>query len=126
VEAVNQLADSDGVVQHGTSRFGRWLRQRRTRFALWIAAVEAIIVAVFHDVSRWTVIALAIVAVAIYAAAGRSSRSDSLRQLSWIFAASQLLAVIAAILAFIVFWTAIIAVAIFAVIALWFVFTDRR
>jgi cytochrome b561 len=123
---VNQLADSDGVVPHGTSRFGRWLRVRRTRFALWIAAVEAIIVAVFHDVSRWTVIALAIAAVAIYAAAGRSTRSDSLRQLSWIFAASQLLAVIAAILAFIVFWTAIIAVAIFAVIALWFVFTDRR
>jgi cytochrome b561 len=123
---MSDLAGSNGVIEHETSRFGRWLRARRNRYALSIAAVEAIVVAVFHDVSRWTVIALAIVAVAIYVAAGRASRSDAMRQLSWIFAVSQLLAVIAAILAFIVFWTAIILVAIFAVIALWFVFTDRR
>ena len=115
-----------GVIEHGTSRTGRWLRARRTRFALWIAIVEAIIVVLFHDVSRWTVIGLAIVAVAVWVAAGREARSDTARQLSWIFAASQLLAVIAAILAFIVFWTAIIAVAVFAVVALYFVFTDRR
>jgi len=117
---------SDAVVEHGSSRPGRWLRERRVRIGLWIAAIEAIIVAVFHDVSRWTVIGLAIVAVAIYVMAGRESRSDTFRQVSWIFAFSQLLAVIAAILAFIVFWTAIIAVCVFAVVALWFVFTDRR
>jgi hypothetical protein len=120
------FADSHGAIEHETTRAGRWLRTRRTRFALWIAAVEAIIVAVFHDVSRWTVIAVAIVAVAIYFAAGRSSRSDALRQASWIFAASQLIAVIAVILAFILFWTAIIAAVVFAVVALFFVFTDRR
>jgi hypothetical protein len=117
---------SDAVVEHGYSRPARWLRERRVRIALWIAAIEAIIVAVFHDVSRWTVIGLAILAVALYVFAGRESRSLTFRQVTWIFAASQLLAVIAAILAFIVFWTAIIAVCVFAVIALWFVFTDRR
>ncbi len=120
------VAGETGTIEHGTSRAGRWLRTRRTRIALWIAAIEAILVAVFHSTSRWTVIGLAIVAVALYVAAGRESRSDTARQLSWIFAVSQLLAVIAAILAFIVFWTAIIAVAVFAVIALFFVFTDRR
>jgi cytochrome b561 len=123
---VGQILDEGNVIDHGSSRTGRWLRARRVRFALWIAAVEAIIVAVAHDVSRWTVIALAIVAVALYVAAGRESRSDTFRQLSWIFAASQLLAVLAAILAFIVFWTAIIAVVVFAAVALFFVFTDRR
>jgi hypothetical protein len=123
---MSQLLGESRVIDHETSRTGRWLRTRRTRFALWIAAIEAIVVAVFHDVSRWTVIGLAILAVAIYVAAGRASRSDTFRQTSWIFAASQLLAVIAAILAFIVFWTAIIAVAVFAVVALFFVFTDRR
>jgi cytochrome b561 len=118
--------DSIHTVDRSTSRPGRWLRERRTRLALWIAAIESIIVAVFHDVSRLTVIALAILAVVLYWFAGRDSRSDGFRQTTWIFAVSQLLAVIAAILAFIVFWTAIIAVVVFAVIALFFVFTDRR
>jgi cytochrome b561 len=114
------------VIEHGTSRGGRWLRDRRTRLALWIAAIEAIIVAVFHDVSRITVIVLAVLAVVIYWYAGRRSRSDTFHEASWIFAVSQLLAVIAAILAFIVFWTAIVFVCIFALVALFFVFTDRR
>ena len=118
--------DSTHAIESGSSRSGRWLRERRTRIALSIAAVEAIVVAVFHDVSRWTVIGLAILSVALYWFSGRESRSYTYRQITWVFAVSQLLAVIAAILAFIVFWTAIIAVAIFAVIALFFVFTDRR
>jgi hypothetical protein len=123
---MSQLADEGRLIEHGTSRTGRWLRARRMGFALWIAVIEAIIVLVFHDVSKWTVIGLAIVAVAIYAVAGRESRSDTFRQISWIFAASQLLAVIAAILAFILLWTVIIAVVIFAFVALFFVFSDRR
>ena len=123
---MGSLAGDTSTIDHGTSRPGRWLRVRRTRIALWIAVIEAVLVAIFHSTSRWTVIGLAIVAVAVYVAAGRESRSDTFRQISWIFAVSQLLAVVAAILAFIVFWTAIIAVAIFAVVALFFVFSDRR
>jgi hypothetical protein len=114
------------AIERGESRPGRWLRERRTRIALWIAAAEAIVVAVFHDVSRFTVIAIAAVAVVVYWYAGRRTRSDTFHQTSWIFAISQLLAVVAAILAFIVFWTAIVFVVIFALVALFFVFTDRR
>ena len=115
--------DSSHALERGP---GGWLRLRRVRIALWIAAAEAIVVAVFHDVSRITVIVLAALAVALYWYAGRRTRSDTFHQASWIFAASQLLAVIAAILAFIVFWTAIVFVCIFALVALFFVFTDRR
>ena len=118
--------DSSHAIEHGTSRSGRWLRSRRTRIALWIAAAEAIVVAVFHDVSRFTVIALAIAAVILYWYGGRRTRSDTFHQASWIFAVSQLLAVVAAILAFVVFWTAIVFVCLFALVALFFVFTDRR
>jgi hypothetical protein len=118
--------DSSHAIEQGSSRPGRWLRARRTRISLWIAAAEAIVVAVFHDVSRITVIVLAAVAVALYWYGGRRTRSDTFHQTSWIFAVSQLLAVVAAILAFIVFWTAIVFVCIFALIALFFVFTDRR
>jgi hypothetical protein len=108
------------------SRAGRWLRERRTRIALWIAAIEAILVAIFHDVSRISVFVLAIVAVLTYFYAGRRTRSDTFHQTSWIFAISQLLAALAAIFAFIVFWSAIVLMAIFAVVALFYVFTDRR
>jgi cytochrome b561 len=108
------------------SKTGRWLRERRTKIALSIAALEAILVAIFHDVSRITVFALAAVAVLTYFYGGRRTRSDTFRQSSWIFAVSQLLAALAAIFAFIVFWSAIILVAIFAIGALFYVFTDRR
>jgi cytochrome b561 len=119
------LSDSHSVIAT-PSRTGRWLHERRTRIALWVAAIEAILVAVFHDVSRFTVIALAVVAVLTYFYAGRRTRSDTFHQTSWIFAISQLFAALAAIFAFIVFWSAIILVAIFAVVALFYVFTDRR
>jgi hypothetical protein len=121
------LSDSSPqLIEHRTSRIGSWLRARRNRLALSIALVEAIVVVIFHDISRFTVIAVSVVAFALYWFAGRTSRSDAFRQISWIFAASQLLAVIAAVLAFIVFWAAILAAVIFAVIALFFVVTDRR
>jgi hypothetical protein len=122
---VEDLAGKHPTIEHGTSRPGRWLHARRTRIALTIAAVEGIIVAVFHDVSRWTVLGLAVLALVVWIFAGRNLRSDLGRQTLWIFAASQLLAVIAAILAWILFWTAIIAVVVFGLVALFFVFADR-
>ena len=117
---------SGHALEHDGSRSGRWLRERRTRFVLWIAVIEAIAVALFHDVSRWTVIALAIVAWLVWLYAGRRSSSDTVRQATWIFAASQLLAIVAVVLAFIVVWTAILAAVAFAFIALFMVFNDRR
>ena len=118
--------DSSHAIERGSSRSGRWLRDRRTRISLWIAAIEAILVAVFHSVSWIPVAILAISAVAVYWYSGRNTRSDTFHQASWIFAVSQLLAVVAAILAFVVFWTAIVFVCLFALVALFFVFTDRR
>jgi len=29
-----------GVIEHGTSKSGRWLRARRVRLVLWVAVVE--------------------------------------------------------------------------------------
>jgi hypothetical protein len=44
----------------------------------------------------------------------------------WIFAASQLLAVLAVILAWIVKWAVILAIIVFAVLGLVYLFVDRR
>ena len=102
-----------------------WLHERRTRLALWIAAAESLVVLFSHDLTRWTVIALALVAVLSYLG-GRESRSQIVRTILWIFAASQLLAVIGVILAWIVKWAVIMAVVIFAVLGLVYLFVDRR
>jgi hypothetical protein len=119
------LSDSPHAVEHGSSRPGRWLEARRIRLAAWIAAGEAIVVLFSHDVTKWTVVALAVVSVLAWLG-GRESRSQVVRQVLWIFAASQLLAVIAVILAWIVKWALILAVVAFAVLGLVYLFLDRR
>ena len=103
-----------------------WLRSRRNRFAFWIAAAEAIVVAVFHGASDFAVMAIGAVAVAAYWFWGRNSRSDTVRQLTWIFAASQALAFVAALLAVIIGTLVLIVAGIFAAVALFILFTDRR
>ncbi len=95
------------------------------RASLWVAALEALVVLFSHDVTKWTVIALAAVSVLVWFG-GRESRSDVVRHVLWIFAASQLLAVIAVILAWIVKWAVILAVVAFAVLGLVYLFLDRR
>jgi hypothetical protein len=119
------LSDSPHAVEHGSSGPGRWLEARRIRLAAWIAAGEAIVVLFSHDVTKWTVVALAVVSVLAWLG-GRESRSQVVRQVLWIFAASQLLAVIAVILAWIVKWALILAVVAFAVLGLVYLFLDRR
>jgi hypothetical protein len=114
------------TIEHGSSRTGRWLRARRLRIALWTAVGEAILVALLHDVSRWTVIGIAVLAVSFYVFVGRDARSDTVRQASWIAAASQTLAVLAVVFAFILFWGALLLAAILAAIALLVLFSDRK
>jgi fatty acid desaturase len=119
------LSDSPHAVQPRPSRAGSWLETRRIRLAAWIAAAEALVVLFSHDVTKWTVVAFAVIAVLAWLG-GRESSSHLVRQVLWIFAASQLLAVIAVILGWIVKWAVIMAVVIFAVVGLVYLFLDRR
>lgn len=104
---------------------GGWLRARRNRLALWIAAAEGIIVAVSHDLTKWVVVALAALAVLAWAF-GRANGSNLIRQVLWIFAASQLLAVLLVLIAVAVKWAVILGLVVFAVLGLAFLFFDRR
>jgi len=114
------------MIEAGSTRSGRWLRERRLRLALWVAVAEGILVAVSHDLTRWTVLVIAVVVLAFYMVAGRQMRWDVARQLSWIAAASQALAILVIVLAFIVGLVAIVLVGIFAVVALAYLFSDYR
>src|ERR671919_2193089 len=113
------------VVEHESSRGGRWLRRHRTRLALWIAVLEAILVVV-GAVPRWPAFFVALALIAFYVVVGRSLRSDTLRQASWIAAASQLLIAALPLLIAVLTLAAIIVVRLLAVVAIDFVFLGRR
>jgi hypothetical protein len=104
---------------------GRWLQHRRIRLAAWIAAAEGIVVLFSHDITKWTVIVLAVVGSVAWLG-GRESRSRTVRQVLWIFAASQLLAVILVILAWILKLAIILAVVVLAIGGLAYLFIERR
>ncbi len=112
------------IVDHKTTRLGRWLAPRRLQFALWIAVVEGIVVA-FSEVTKWTVIAIAIPFVLLYLLVGRTAESDSVRQLSWIAGASQVFAALIAILFIVLEVLFIILIVVLAVVAAVFLYADR-
>jgi hypothetical protein len=114
-------------VQHRTVEpgLGGRLRFHRVRIALWIAALEGIVVFFSHDLTKWTVMFLAIIAGLLYWL-GRNAKSNIVRQLVWIFAASQVLAFVLAMLGWIVKWAVIAGLILFAVLALGYLFVDRR
>ena len=114
-----------GTIEHGSSRGGRWLRERRLRIAAWIAVGEGLLV-VLHAIPYWPAIILAAALISLYMAYGRKSASDTVRQATWIGAASQAVMVFIPIFVAIFATVAIILLAIVAVIALVILFTDRN
>ena len=116
---------SDYALDHDSSRTGRWLRARRLRTALWIAVIEAVLAAFLHDISRITIIVLAVIFVPLYLFWGSRQR-DTIRQISWIAAASQAFAVVAAAIAIVIGTLVLILAAIFAAVALFLILSDRR
>jgi hypothetical protein len=75
------------AIEAGSTKTGRWLRERRRRLALWVAIAEGVIVAVSPDLTKWTVLVIAIIVLGFYALAGRNINWDVGRELSWIAAA---------------------------------------
>jgi len=114
------------MIEAGSTRTGRWLRERRIRIALWVAVVEGLIAAFSHDIGRWTILVMAVIVLAFYIVAGRQLRWDVARQLSWIAAASQVLAILVIIFAFVLKLVAIVIIVGFALVALVYLFSDHK
>ena len=112
------------VVEHDSSRSGRWLRRYRTRLALWIAVAEGALV-LFDVIPGWIAFVVAVGLIAFYLILGRQL-PDTPRQLSWIAAVSQLLVGLLPLLIAVVTVAAVIALVVFALVALAFLFLDRR
>ena len=120
------MAYSQPIIEGGGTRIGRWLRGRRVRLALWVAVIEGLLVALTPDLTKWTVLVIGAILLAFYMLAGRHMSWDVGRQLSWIAAASQALAILVVIFAFVFKLVAIVAVVIFALVALAYLFSDAR
>lgn len=97
------------VIEHREGRGSHWLRERRLRIALLIAFVESLLV-LFSEHGWWYVVGAAIVAVALYFVARRTS-SRLAHEITWILATSQLISVFVPVL-----WVAVKALAILALI----------
>jgi hypothetical protein len=113
------------VVEHDTSKSGRWLRDRRFKLALWVAVVEGALV-VFDVIPWWLALTAAAGVLAFYVWFGRTSSSGTLRQATWIAAASQVMVALIPLLVIVATTVAIIAVGLLAVLALVFLLADRR
>jgi hypothetical protein len=112
------------MIEHGSTRLGRWLRERRLRIAAWIALIEAILL-VFHAIPKLTALFAAAALFLFYVFVGRTLKVDSARQLSWIAATSQVLVALVPVLLIVVGTVALIVVGILAVVALVVLFSER-
>ena len=112
------------MIEHGSTRTGRWLRERRLQIAVWIAVIEGLLV-VLHAVPRWPSLFVAALVIVGYLGWGRNAKSDAARQTGWILAASQALLALVPIVFIIVGTVALVVVGILAVVALVVLFTER-
>lgn len=117
--------DRSLTIEHGSTRFGRRLRDNRLRIALVVAVIEGILVLV-GSIDWWVVLVLAIGAVAFYVMRGRAARREEVREGSWIFAVSQLAVVLVPALALVLTAFAVVALVLIAVVALIVLLRDRR
>jgi apolipoprotein N-acyltransferase len=111
------------VVEHRESAPARWLRERRLRIALLIAFIESLLV-VFSDLGWFWVVGAAVLAFALYIF-GRRTQSGTVREVTWILAASQLIAVIVPLLWAVVKVLAIIVLVLLALFFLVILLLDR-
>jgi hypothetical protein len=102
-----------------------WLRENRLKVALGIAVAEGLFVALEEDFSRVTVIVIAIPVILFWLLAGRSLDSELGREISWILAMSQALAVVAAIVAILIPAIALVLAGVFGAAAAYLLYHDR-
>lgn len=112
------------VLEHRSTRGGRWLRSHRTQFAVVIALVEAILL-VAGTINRPLALLVAVVVILGYFWLGRRLRPQAAHDVFWIAAVSQALVALVPLLLAVLTGLAVVAVAILAVVALIVLFSRR-
>jgi hypothetical protein len=97
----------------------------KTKIALAIAAAEALIVWIKSDFTTWTVVIISIPIILFYVLAGRTLESRTWRDISWIAATAQALAVVGVILLEILPVLTLVLAGVFAAVVLLLLLSDR-
>jgi hypothetical protein len=118
------MSSGANALESGGSKPGRYLREHRLRLTIWIGAIEGGLT-LLGLLPHLAVYILAAVAIAFYAFVGRKYESGTARNLSWIFAASQAIAVLIPSVLHIAKWVAVSAVLVAAAVGLIILFTER-
>lgn len=113
------------VVEHRESRMGRWVRPRRLRIALFVGLVETLLV-LLNGLGWFWVLGAAVLGVGFHFFVGRRARFHSVREISWIVAVSQLIAVVVPLLWELVKFLAITVLVVLALVLLVMLLVDRR
>ena len=111
------------VLEHGSTRPGRWLRRQRTAIAIAIAVTEAILF-VFGAINRPLTVVVAVAVIVLYLWVGRRLRAP-LSDIAWIAAVSQAIVALVPVLFFFLATVTIVAIGILAVVALIVLFSRR-
>ena len=119
------MLERGAVIEHGSSRPGRWLRERRLRIALWLAVIEGVFI-VFHQIPVVIAIVVGLAVVVLYFTSSDRLTSDIASQVAWIAAVSQVLVMLVPIFLIVLWSIALLIVAILAVVALVLLFSRRR
>ena len=116
---------SEHAIEPEPSRVGRWLAVRRLQLALTIAAIDGLVVLFSASFSWIVALIIAVPIILFYLVSGRSIQSDAGRQLAWIAGASQVFAVLLAILFIVLKWIMVALIVVLALLALVFLYADR-
>ena len=119
------FVDRPLTIEPRHNRLGRSLRENRLRIALLVALVEGVLV-LLGEIPWWSVVLVAILAVALYVGVGRKSRRAEVREASWILAVSQVSVVLVPALALVLSAFAVVELELIAVVALVVLLRDRR
>jgi hypothetical protein len=113
------------VLEHGSTRPGRWFRANRLRIALWIAVIEGALVA-FNVIDVFPALLIAGLVVVAYFWLSQRLRPGLARDALWTGAVSQAMVALIPVLVLIVGTLALIAVGILAAVVLVLLLTGRR
>jgi hypothetical protein len=113
------------VLEHGSTRYGRWFRANRLKIALWIAFVEGILV-VFDVIDVLPALLVAGLVVVAYFALSPRLRAGIPRDALWTGAVSQAVVALIPVLVLVVGTLALIGVGILAAVVLIVLLTGRR
>ena len=101
------------------------LRANRLKITLWIGAIEGVLI-LLGLIPHLAIYLLAAIAIGFYAFVGRNYKSVTARTTSWIFASSQLIAVLVPSVLHIAKWFAITVIIVAAAVGLVVLLADRE